>query len=98
MDRKYDYVIKSVVSKKEGGYVNKYHAQVLGAKCAIGLLEAGCKGALLIDVFNTDGEPNNRWLYTSPVESVVTNEDGELVIETMNSTYSLTPIKGGDFE
>ena len=98
MDRKYDYIIKSVVSKREEGYVNKYHAQVLGAKCAIGLLEVGYKCGLVVDVFNTDGEPWNKWLYTSPVESVKTNENGEMIIETMNSTYVLAPIKGGDPE
>ena len=93
--KRYDYTIKSVVSKREDGYVNKYHAQVTGAKCALGMMEVGWRGALLIDIFNTEEVDWNHWFYTSPVESMITNEAGELVIETMNSIYTLVPIKDG---
>lgn len=96
--KRYDYTIKSVVSKREDGYVNKYHAQVTGAKCALGMMEVGWRGALLIDIFNTEEVDWNHWFYTSPVESMITNEAGELVIETMNSTYTLVPIKDGDLK
>lgn len=96
MNYKYNHIIKSVVSKLGDGYVNKYHARVVGAKCAVGWMEVGYKAGLLIDVFNMEDTPYRNWYYTSPVESVETNGDGDLVIETMNSTYVLTPIKDGD--
>lgn len=95
MDYKYDHIIKSVTSKRED-YINRYHTKITGAKCAVGLMEIGYKGGLLIDIFNMEDTPYRHWYYTSPVESVGSNGDGDLVIETMNSTYILTPIKGGD--
>ena len=89
---KYDYIIKSVTSKRGEGYVNKYHAMITGAKCTPGLMEVGYKGYLLIDVFNTEAVTSHNWYYTSPVESIENNEAGDLVIETLYSTYVLSKI------
>ena len=92
---KYDYVIKSVISKREDGYVNKYHSRIVGSRCAPGLLEIGFRGSLLIEVFNPEDTHWRNWYYTSPVKSVEKNGD-KLIIETVNSTYILD--RGDDSE
>lgn len=90
---KYDYVIKSITSKREDGYVNKYHELILGAKCTPGMIEVAYKGALLIDVFNTEDTHWRKWYYTSPVNSVTKGDNGSLIIDTLNSVYVLEKLE-----
>ena len=89
---KYDYTIKSIANKRSDGKINRYHEQILGAKCTPGMMEIGYKGGLLIETFNMEDTPWRHWYYTSLVESIEANDDDELVIETLNSTYVLSKI------
>lgn len=89
---KYDYIIKSVTSKRGDGYVNKYHSKIVGARCTPGSIEVAYRGAFLIDALNQEDTHWRNWYYTSPVEEIHYSSDGVLVIETKNSTYVLEKI------
>lgn len=89
---KYDYTIKSITNKRPDGKINQYHERIIGAKCTPGMMEVGFKGGLLIETFNMEDTPWRQWYYTSPVESIGTNSSGDMVIETLNSTYVLSKI------
>lgn len=89
---KYDYIIKKVISKRHDGRVNKYHEMIIESKCTLGMIEVGYKAGLLIEVFNQKDHHRRNWYFTSPVESVSHGDDGDLVIETVNSTYVLEKI------
>lgn len=93
MDHKYDYVIKKIVNRRADGKVNQYHEKIIGQRCSVFDLSLNQKASLLIERFNTEELHYNRWYYTSCVIAVGTNDEDELIIETMNSTYVLAKLK-----
>ena len=88
-----DYVIKDIKSKREDGFVNPCHADVLGKACKITSLAEGYSGRFLVDV--EDNLDLLHYLHTSTVFGIDEHEDGTIVVNTRNSVYTLEPI-GGD--
>lgn len=95
MHGKYDYIIESIINKREDGKVNPYHSQIVGERCAIGDLDTGTKCALLIERFNLENVPYNRWYYTSCVTDI-RSDNGVVIFDTVNSTYMLRLVENGN--
>lgn len=93
MDDKLDFIIKSIVSKREPGYKNEYHELIMGKPCTIGSVEPGWRARLLIEYGIQASVPVRHWFLTSVVESISGSQEDGYVIETKNSTYTLVPNK-----
>lgn len=89
-----EFVITDIKSKRLDGWVNPCHEDVLNKQCVIRSAEPGESAMITVDVENDI--TNLHYLRTSRVISTETMEDGTVVIDTRNSTYTLTPIHAGE--
>lgn len=92
----YQYVIKSVVPSRPDSLPDGQRQWIIGERCTPDNIRVGCKCALLIERYNLEPSHYYRWYYTSLVCSHHTEPSGDLVIETLNSVYTLTPIRKED--
>lgn len=84
-----DYIIKDVIPKN--GIMRDIHEEVLGRRCYIIYAEAGNRGLLK---YLPDYDDTYHRLHTSTIVMVDDkSNDGEVIIETVNTIYRLSEIK-----
>lgn len=82
------YIIKSI--QPRSGELRDVHQRMLNKKCNIFDLEIGFSA--ILEVHTDDSETWHRMVYTSIVRDFVEDNNGNLIIETKNTTYELKKI------
>lgn len=95
LDSEWGYIIESVKGKYPEKR-SKYHNLIIGKRCIVpdhqDLL--GCVCCMIIEPFGH--HPSSRRFYTTEVLRSDKYDDGKIVMETLNSTYTFVPIQRGE--
>jgi len=87
------HTVSDVVRKQDSGH-NPWHAQVIGRQCFVILLDTGERGWLAVN-FSYDPNHFHRF-HLSEIQSIESDDNGMIHIETENTYYTLSRLKEGE--